>query len=218
MIRVYDLGLMEYGRALELQKLLVSRRPTERYDSLLLLEHEHVITLGRRTTAQNLKEQPIPVFRVDRGGDATYHGPGQLIGYPIMLLRDHDVKGYLRRLEAVLIETLRHFGVVGERLEGHTGVWVRGRKVASIGVAVAGWVTYHGFALNVNTDMSYFSLIRPCGLEPEVLTSMKKLLGVEQDMAHVKDEVAEEFGRVFGQEVTHERAAAHATRGGVVIS
>ena len=168
-----DLGRMEYGTALELQRGLAGRRARgDVPDLLILLEHDHVITLGRKTSPDNFGPRGVPVFQVERGGDATYHGPGQLVGYPILLLEDHDVRRHVRNMEEAVIRAARRFGVEGERLEGHPGVWVRGKKLASVGVTVTNWVTYHGFALNVNTDLSYFSLIRPCGLDPQLMTSM----------------------------------------------
>ena len=166
------LSLLDHGREAypdtwELQKDLVRRRAEgEIDDTLILVEHDHVITLGRKTTPENFKPQDIPVFKVERGGDATYHGPGQLVGYPIIRLATPNVQRFVHDLEEVLIQATRTFGVESGRVEGHPGAWVGDKKVASIGVAVTSWVTYHGFALNVNTDLSYFGLIRPCGLDP----------------------------------------------------
>ncbi|MDA4124388.1 MAG: lipoyl(octanoyl) transferase LipB [Thaumarchaeota archaeon] len=200
-----DLGRMEYGSALDLQRRLAAMRASgDIPDVLMLVEHDHVITLGRKTTPENFKPQAVPVFRVERGGDATYHGPGQLVGYPIMRLEDHDVRRHVRTLEGALIKAVGRFGVEGERLEGHPGVWVGGRKLASIGVAVTNWVTYHGFALNVNTDMSYFELIRPCGLDPTTMTSMEKVIGKRADYAAVKEAVASEFSSASGEAFTRE--------------
>ena len=201
-----DFGRMEYGEALHLQRELSSKRAKgEIPDTLILVEHEHVITLGRKTTPANFKPQGIPVFQVERGGDATYHGPGQLVGYPIMLLSDHDVRRHVRNMEEALIRTVEGFGVRGERLEGHPGIWVGGRKLASIGVAVTDWVTYHGFALNVNTDLTYFELIRPCGLDPATMTSMQKIVGKEVPFDAVKAAVAREFSSVTGTPLAHQR-------------
>src|SRR5205807_2699547 len=137
-------------------------------------------------TPANFKPQNIPVFQTDRGGDATYHGPGQLVGYPIVLLADHDVRRHVRNMEDAILRTVHTYGVHGERLEGHPGIWSGGKKLASIGVAVADWVTYHGFALNVNTDLAYFELIRPCGLDPATMTSMKKITGKAIPFEEVK--------------------------------
>ena len=204
-----DLGRMEYGQALLLQKELAAKRARDEIpDSLVLVEHDHVITLGRKTTPANFKPQGIPVFQVERGGDATYHGPGQLVGYPIVLLRDHDVRRHVRGMEEALIRTGRRFGVEGERLEGHPGIWVKGKKVASIGVAVTEWVTYHGFALNVNTDLSYFELIRPCGLDPATMTTMQKISGRELPFADVKAKMAMQYAAVTGLSLSHQHLVA----------
>jgi len=198
--KLLDVGRMSYESAWELQKRLVSERTdgTLQEDALIIVEHDHVITLGKKTTPENFKPQDIPVFQVERGGDATYHGPGQLVGYPIVRLPTPNVHAFVRSLEDVLVTATREFGVDSERVEGHTGVWVHGRKVASIGVAVTNWVTYHGFALNVNTDLSYFHLIKPCGLDPEKMTSMRKELGRELPFEQVKEEVVSRFLSTFG--------------------
>lgn len=204
-----DLGRMEYGRALEVQKELAARRArAEIPDTLVLVEHDHVITLGRKTTPANFRPQDIPVFQVERGGDATYHGPGQLVGYPIVLLADHDVRRHVRTMEETILRTSRAFGVEGDRLEGHPGIWVGGKKLASIGVAVTEWVTYHGFALNVNTDLAYFELIRPCGLDPSTMTSLQKLTGRELPFDEVKARLAREYSSVAGLPLTHQRLLA----------
>lgn len=201
-----DLGTMEYGQALEVQRSLASRRARgEIPDSLVLVEHPHVITLGRKTTPVNFKPQEIPVFQVERGGDATYHGPGQLVGYPIVMLADHDVRKHVRGIEEALIRTIGEYGIHGERLEGHPGIWVGGKKLASIGVAVTDWVTYHGFALNVNTDLSNFELIRPCGLDPSTMTSMKKLKGQAVPFEEVKGRFARQWSSVTGTPLSHQR-------------
>ena len=204
-----DFGRMEYGKALGLQKELAARRSRgEIPDSLVLVEHEHVITLGRKTTPSNFRPQNIPVFEVERGGDATYHGPGQLVGYPIVLLADHDVRRHVRNMEEAIIRTVGAYGIEGGRLEGHPGIWVAGRKLASIGVAVTDWVTYHGFALNVNTDLSYFDLIRPCGLDPSSMTSMQKIAGRPLPFDEVKARFAREYSSVTGMVLVHQRLVA----------
>lgn len=202
-LSLLDRGREPYNDTWELQKDLVRMR-TEgeaQADTLILVEHEHVITLGRKTTPENFKPQDIPVFQVERGGDATYHGPGQLVGYPIVRLATPNVQRFVRDLEEVLIQATRSFGVASIRVKGHPGVWVGGRKVASIGVAVTNWVTYHGFALNVDTDLSYFGLIKPCGLDPDRITSMKIVLGKEVDFEAVKREVVARFAEVFGYDL-----------------
>ena len=203
-----DLGRMEYGEALGLQKELVQKRARgEIPDTLVLVEHPHVITLGRKTTPANFRPQNIPVFEVERGGDATYHGPGQLVGYPIVLLADHDVRRHVLTMEEAIIRTAGVYGVRGERLEGHPGIWVAGKKLASIGVAVIEWVTFHGFALNVNTDLAYFELIRPCGLDPSTMTSMKKVAGRDFPFEEVKARFAREYSSVTGLHLTHQKLA-----------
>ena len=205
---IFDLGVVEYGRAWQLQKQLVDRRARDLIpDTLLLLEHEHVITLGRKTTPENFRPQKVPVFQIERGGDATYHGPGQLVGYPIVKLQDHDVRRHVRSIEEALISSAWKSGVQAERKEGHPGVWVGGRKLASIGVAVTDWVTFHGFALNVNTQLSYFELIRPCGLDPSSMTSMQALRGRPFDMGEVKKEVVRQYSAASGEEFLRQAAA-----------
>ena len=204
-----DFGRMDYGKALGLQKELASMRAKgEIPDALILVEHDHVITLGRKTTPANFKPQDIPVFEVERGGDATYHGPGQLVGYPIVLLTDHDVRRHVRNMEKAIIQTARAFGIEGERLEGHPGIWVGGKKLASIGVAVTDWVTYHGFALNVNTDLSYFEYIRPCGLDPSTMTSMQRIKGEPLPFDEVKARFAREYSTVTGLALSHQHLVA----------
>jgi lipoate-protein ligase B len=201
-LSILDRGRESYQDTWELQKDLVRRRTEEAcVDTLILVEHEHVITLGRKTTPENFKPQDIPVFKVERGGDATYHGPGQLVGYPVLRLATPNVQRFVRDLEEVLIRTTRSFGIESVRVEGHPGAWVGGRKVASIGVAVTNWVTFHGFALNVNVDLSYFGLIKPCGLDPEKITSMKQVLGREVPLEDVKAEVIMRFTEVFGYDL-----------------
>ena len=180
-----DLGTISYGDALSLQRRLADDRLAGRQasDLLLLLEHPPVVTLGRGTRAtslpldpESLRRRGIEVFEVERGGDVTYHGPGQLVGYPIFDLREHreDLHWYLRQLEEALIVALADFGIAGERNAGYTGVWTGGRKIASIGVHVKQWVTWHGFALNVTTGLSAFDLIIPCGIPGVVMTSVAK--------------------------------------------
>ena len=197
---LFDMGVVEYGQALELQRSLAEKRARDEVgDALLLLEHPHVITLGRKTSPENLGPQGVPVFSVERGGDATYHGPGQLVGYPIMKLRDHDVRRHVKAIEKALVNSVGRFGIEAGTLERHPGIWVGGKKLASIGVAVKDWVTFHGFALNVNTDLSYFNLIRPCGLDPGTMTSMEALLRRRQELEAVKTVVAREFSSATGQ-------------------
>ena len=197
-----DLGLIEYLQAQTWQEELVRRRCQEEIeDILLLLEHPPVFTLGRGGDERHLlNPRQVPVYRVGRGGDATFHGPGQLVGYPILDLTSHgrDVHAYLRSLEAVLIAVLAEYGLRAHRREGLTGVWVREQKIASIGVGVRRWVTYHGFALNVDPDLSYFADIVPCGLAGVRMTSMAQLLNRPIALAEVKATVVKTFADYFG--------------------
>jgi lipoyl(octanoyl) transferase len=209
---VRDLGRRPYGEVLALQRELCGRRIAGELDAdlLLLVEHEPVITLGRGTRATSLPLAPaelarrgLPVVEVERGGDATYHGPGQLVGYPILDLRGHrqDVHWYLRSLEAALIAALAALGVAAGCRPGLTGVWTSGRKVASIGVHVRRWVTLHGFALNVTTDLAPFGLIVPCGIEGVVMTSVAAELGRADApalWAEARDAVVASMGEAFG--------------------
>ncbi len=178
-----DLGVVEYTQALELQRQLVAQRKAgDLDDTLLLLEHPPVFTLGRRRTAADnvLLPGDTPVVQVERGGDVTWHGPGQLVGYPIVLLQpgEQDLHLVLRRLEDALIALLGELDLPDAgRKEGHTGVWCRGRKLVSLGVAVSGWVTFHGFALNVDCDLGWFRRINPCGLDSDVMGSVASLGG-----------------------------------------
>ena len=184
---VRDLGHRTYGEVLELQRTLCRQRIAGEIeeDILLLVQHEPVITLGRGTRPQSLplsrselEQRGIAVFEVERGGDVTFHGPGQLVGYPIINLRQHreDLHWYLRQLEGGLIGGLKMLGIEAEPNPGLTGVWTGGRKVASIGIHVKQWVTFHGFALNVHTDLSYFDLIVPCGIRDVSMTSVAREL------------------------------------------
>jgi lipoate-protein ligase B len=202
-----DLGKADYGRTLDAQRELAERRARDEVpDVLILVEHESVITLGRKTSPENFKHQNVPVFQIERGGDATYHGPGQLVGYPIVKLQDHDVRRHVQTIERALVSMSKSFGIQAETVEAHPGVWVGGRKLASIGVAVTNWVAYHGFALNVNTDLSYFDLIRPCGLDPGTMTSMQRLLGREVDFSDVKRVIALEYSSAMGEDFSPQEA------------
>ena len=203
------LGRLPYGDALELQRSIARDRisGTIPQDVLLLVEHPPVVTLGRGTKEKNLVASPeflqskgVELFEVERGGDVTFHGPGQLVGYPIIDLKRHreDLHWYLRKIEEALINTLADFGIPGERNTAFTGVWTRGRKIASIGVHARDWVTWHGFALNVTTDLSYFDLIVPCGIDGVVMTSIARELGLEGiDSQDVRDRVTAKFAEAF---------------------
>ncbi len=210
-----ELGRISYGEALALQQQLVTERKQGGIpDQLLLLEHPHTITLGRNGRPENLlaseevlSRSGIAYHPTNRGGDITYHGPGQLVGYPILDLREwkRDVVAYVRAVEQVLIDALSDFDIRASRIAGLTGVWVEHRKIAAIGVHISRWVTSHGFALNVNTDLSYFQYIVPCGLTKPV-TSMAEL-GARADLEDVGRSVAAHFGRVFGYEMLSGTAA-----------
>jgi lipoate-protein ligase B len=200
----YWLGTRDYGDAWELQKRLVARRQADEIDDVLLLvEHPHVITVGRTTGAARNLVAPgdMPVFEIERGGDVTYHGPGQLVGYPILKLDgdERDLHKYLRNLEEAMIRVLARHGISGERNPGYTGVWSGGRKLASIGVAVKRWVTLHGFALNVTTDLARFRAINPCGLEASVMASIQSLTGTAPSVEAVARQMCDEFADVFSR-------------------
>ncbi|HWH76165.1 MAG TPA: lipoyl(octanoyl) transferase LipB [Candidatus Binatus sp.] len=198
-----NLGSMDYLTALALQERLVEKRQHEISDDILLLvEHPHVFTLGRGGNELNvLSAQEVPVHRTSRGGDVTYHGPGQLVVYPIIDLRSklrRDVHRYLRNLETSAIMTLQDFSLTATRRPPHTGIWIANRKIAAIGVAVRRSITHHGLALNVNTDLSYFNRIVPCGLTWAEVTSLQKELGSEQSLAKVRQRFIDNFAEIFG--------------------
>jgi lipoyl(octanoyl) transferase len=200
-----DLGFVSYADALAIQKDLVEQRKQQLVpDQLLIVEHPHVITQGRNGHAENLlaseeilNRAGIALHATDRGGDITYHGPGQIVGYPIFDLREwkRDVVAYVRAIEQVIMDSLAEFGIEATRLEGCTGVWVKGKKVAAIGIHISRWVTSHGFALNHTTDLSYFQYIVPCGLTKPV-TSMREL-GSTVGRDEVTAALARNFAKTF---------------------
>ena len=202
---------MPYRDALALQHELVAERQANRLpDTLLLLQHPHVVTLGASARQQRtnvlaspreLVDRAVELHEAPRGGDVTYHGPGQLVGYPLLDLRPDrcDVHRYVRDLESVLIGAARAFGITAERCAGLTGVWVGNDKLAAIGVRLSRWVTSHGFALNVDTDLDYFTLIRPCGIHGRGVTSLAELTGRPVSVADVEPLLVREFGSVFGR-------------------
>ena len=208
-IEVRRLGRVAYGDGLELQKQLVEqRRAGEIGDQLLLLEHPPVITLGVKSrndrshvvaTADALAAAGVEVFETGRGGDVTYHGPGQLVGYPILDLKPDrcDVHQFVRDIEEVMIRTAAAFGVTASRVPGLTGAWVGDEKLAAIGVRIARWITSHGFAFNVNTSLNHFDLIVPCGITGRGVTSLEKLLGQAVPMHEVEDACAVAFLDLF---------------------
>ena len=198
-----DLGRTEYLAALQVQEQLVDLKLRgASADLLLFVEHPRVYTLGRGGKEANvLAPKDVPVYRTSRGGDVTYHGPGQLVAYPIIDLRSKlrkDVHRYVRNLEQSAISTLADFGIAAARRPPYTGIWIGDRKIGAIGVAVRRCITYHGLALNVNTDLSYFQRIVPCGLAWSDVTSMAQELGAEQSMERVRDSFLHHFAEVFG--------------------
>jgi lipoate-protein ligase B len=202
--RVIDLQRREYGEVWKLQQELVAQRQRDEIaDTLVLVEHAEVITLGRRQSSQANVVAPgeIPIFEIERGGDVTYHGPGQLVGYPILKLDgdERDLHLYLRNLEEALIGVCADVGLEGRRNPGWTGVWIGERKVASLGIAVRRWVTMHGFALNVATDLSRFAAINPCGLDATVMTSLSRELGREVTLDEVVPFAIARLSSVFGR-------------------
>jgi lipoic acid synthetase len=196
-----DLGLRDYEEAWNLQRKLHELRVRKSIpDTLVLVEHPHVFTVGKAVVGEvPAAIEGVPVFRIERGGQWTYHGPGQLVGYPILDLnaRNRDIHVFLRNLEEVLIRTVAKFGITAER-GVQTGVWVGKKKIASIGAAVRNWVSFHGFALNVNTNLDYFQMISPCGFPGSTMTSMKEILSTNVDSANVKNEMRKDFETVFG--------------------
>ena len=207
-IQVVDLGLTDYKYCWELQQNIFNLRVAGKIsDVLLLSEHNHVYTLGKSSDNTHLlagetelKLTGADVYHIDRGGDITYHGPGQLVGYPILDLNNYylDTHRYLRDLEEVIIQTLKDFGINGHREENYTGVWVGSEKIAAIGVKVSRWITMHGFALNVNTNLSYFDRIIPCGIFHKGVTSIERIFGNKLPIQDVIDSVSSRFGEVLG--------------------
>lgn len=223
-IRIVDLGRRGYAETLELQRRLCAERGSPDHgleDILLLVEHEPVITLGRTTqpsslplTPEAITQRGVGVYEVERGGDVTWHGPGQLVGYPIVDLRRmrEDLHWYLRSLEDALMNALESLGIPADRNTGYTGVWTAGRKIASIGVHVKRWVTLHGFALNVVNDLDGFELIVPCGIQQVVMTSVAAELGAANApgplFAHTRDAVVASLGRALDREPLGNQPAA----------
>lgn len=201
-----DLGTRDYLEVWNLQKRLVELRADDRIpDVLLFVEHPHVITLGRKSKAEEefVVRGRAPVYEIERGGEATYHGPGQLVGYPIFKLQEgeRDLHRFLRNQEEALIRAIAPYGLAGDRKAGYTGVWCQDKKLASIGVAVRRWVTYHGFGLNVSTDLSYFGLINPCGLTPDVMSSVEALAGRPVPMPEIKSAIRDHFAEIFARKL-----------------
>ncbi len=217
--RAIDLGTVDYERAFVLQKEHVERlQRNEGDDVLIFVEHPHVLTVGRNASGRAILADRVAieargarVVATDRGGDVTYHGPGQLVGYPIVRLEAgrRDIRRYVHDLEQVLIDTLSDFDVEAQRHPVHRGVWVREKKIASLGIRISRWVTSHGFALNVSTDLSYFGLMNPCGIEGCTMTSLALECATPVAMGAVRERASAHFGRVFAREMHEETAFVH---------
>jgi lipoyl(octanoyl) transferase len=222
-LAVRRLGLVPYADALELQRALVEeRRAGQIPDTLLLLEHPHVITLGVKARGnlsnvvvpkETLSVRGVELFDTGRGGDVTYNGPGQLVGYPIVDLRPDrcDVHRYVRDIEEVLIRVAADYGFTATRVAGYSGAWVEAEKLAAIGVRISRWITSHGFALNVNTDLDFFNLIVPCGIADKGVTSLARLRGAPVSMDDVMTRTARRFAEVFDRHLAADADRPHPT-------
>jgi lipoate-protein ligase B len=202
-ILVQNIGRKSYKAVWDLQKEMQQQRiKGDIEDTLILVEHDPVYTLGKNANEDHLlqsRDESVDVFNIERGGDITFHGPGQLVGYPILDLSNYkkSVNWYMRTLEQVLIDTLIEFKIIAQRNDGLTGVWVGDEKIAALGVRISRWVTMHGFALNVNPDLSFYDGIIPCGIFDHGVTSMEQLLGETQNNDNVKNMVIEKFNKYF---------------------
>lgn len=204
------MGRVPYGTAWDIQRQMVNKRRTgQSQDAIILLEHDPIYTIGRAGSRENiivptakLENEHIMVVEVDRGGDITYHGPGQLVGYPVLDLAMHgrDLHRYVRQLEEVIIRTIGFYNIKGWREQGLTGVWTEKGKIAAIGVGVKGWVSMHGFALNIKPDMKYFKMINPCGITDRPVASME-MFGVKVSLENAADVLMQKFAEVFGIEI-----------------
>jgi len=212
LLDVRRLGLVPYADGLELQRALVEDRKADRIpDTLLLLQHPHVVTIGVKkdgrahiiATPEQLASRSVEVFETGRGGDVTYHGPGQIVGYPIIDLNPdrRDVHRYVRDLEAVMIQVCADYGLTAGRVKGFSGAWVGDAKIGAIGVRISRWITSHGFAFNVTTDIEFFNLIVPCGIADRGVTSLSKEIGRTPEAAEVEDRFVEQFAAVFDRSV-----------------
>lgn len=206
-ITFIDLGLTDFARAWQFQKDLVAHRKYNGgNDVLIFCEHRPVITLGRSSNEENLlfnpeqmKEKGIDFVKIDRGGDVTFHAPGQLIAYPILDLRkrNKDIRSFMGNLERVVINTLLFYNIKSHTKEAKRGVWVGNNKICSLGIGVSGWISYHGIALNISNDLTSFKYIKPCGLEARIMTSLSEILGDRKDMVEVKKVLLKQFMKVF---------------------
>ncbi|MDA8210778.1 MAG: lipoyl(octanoyl) transferase LipB [Clostridia bacterium] len=212
--RVINLGIQDYWEVYQYQKDLVQAKANAKHghDTLILVEHPPVFTIGKSGSRENLhippehlEEKGIAVYEIDRGGDITYHGPGQLVGYPILNLERHgkDLHKLIWKYEEVIIRTLAGFGIAGLRLEQYPGVWVGEEKIAALGIGVSKWIAYHGFALNVNPNLSHFKMITPCGIHDKSVTSLELLLGHQVKMEEVTERLVQRFGEVFNMEMRY---------------
>lgn len=205
---VVDLGQKDYKEVWDIQKIIHEKRVQEKLcNTLLLVEHNPVITMGKSGKTLNLLLSPkvleqkgIAYYEIERGGDVTYHGPGQLVGYPIFNVKKGlaGIRPFVNKMEDAIIQTLAIFGISGEKREKMIGVWAKEKKICSIGIAVKRWVCFHGFALNVNTNLDDFNLIVPCGLKNVTMTSMQEILQKQVDFDKVKQNIIDSFGLVFG--------------------
>jgi len=206
MIKFQDIETSSYKKTWELQKEMQSKRVKNLVgDTVLFVEHEPVYTFGKNANKNHLLQnypENVKVYNIERGGDVTFHGPGQLVGYPIIDLHNYrmSISWYMRSLELIIINSLSHFGIIADRKEGLTGVWVNNEKIAALGVRISRWVTMHGFAINVNTNLEYYDSIIPCGIFEYGITSMKNILGKDQNMKAVKRELKNQFKINFKKE------------------
>ena len=206
-MNIIDLGQKDYKEVWDLQKKIHAKRVENKIENtLLLVEHEPVITMGKSGKVENLlftagalKEKGISYYKIERGGDVTYHGPGQLVGYPIFNVKEGlaGIKPFVYKMEDAIIKTLSDFNIAGEKQDKMIGVWAEGKKICSIGIAVKKWVSFHGFALNVNTDLEHFNFIIPCGLKNVTMTSMQAITGKELAFDEVKKSIVKSFSQVF---------------------
>lgn len=200
-MKLLDLGIKDYQETLTLQYQLIEKRIiNEIEDTLVLVEHPHVITMGRKGKIENIFDTSISMYKVERGGDVTYHGFGQIVGYPIIDFRvKKDVDKFLRALEEIIILTLKNYDIKATRKENYTGVWVNEKKIASIGISFKNWISYHGFSLNVSTDLNYFLKLNPCGLEGSIMTSMNEIMNKTYNMEEIKETLVFYTKKIFEQ-------------------
>lgn len=206
-MKTLDLGSMGYLKAFKIQKnMLEERKKGAIQDTLMVVEHPHVFTIGRIGSYDNLlvdtsvlKHKRIKIHEIDRGGDITYHGPGQVIAYPVISIKEYslDVRKYIRSLEEIIIQFLAEFDVAGRRVSGSSGVWAKDKKIGFVGIGISKWVTYHGISININTDLSFFSMIRSCGIKGIEVTSLAKILSKKVDIENAKKILISKFNSVF---------------------